>query len=234
MAEGWFMMIWDQIVAFLSEPTTWSGPTSIWVRLWEHLWISVVATVIAIVVFAPLALWLGHGRKGADAASAVVNIGRAVPSFGILAISVLLMVQLGVGVLTPWPVLIALIALAAPPVFTNTVAGIQGVTPSTVEAARGMGLTEAEVVREVEVPLASPVIMEGIRIAFVQVIATATLGALTAWGGLGRFIIDGFAKQDQGELVVGALLVALLAVVAELVLTLAQRRVTPQGLRITS
>ena len=226
-------MLWDEIVAFLSEPTTWSGPTSIWTRLWEHLWVSVAATLIAIAIVAPLALWLGHIRRGSDVASAVVNIGRAVPSFGILAISVLVMVQLGFGVLSPWPVMLALIALAAPPVFTNTVAGIQGVAPSTVEAARGMGLTEREVLAGVEVPLASPVIMEGIRIAFVQVIATATLGALTAWGGLGRFIVDGFATQDQGEIVVGAVLVAVLAVVAELGMSAAQRRVTPKGLRVS-
>ena len=226
-------MLWDEIVDFISEPTTWSGPASIWARLWEHLWVSVAATLIAIVVVAPLALWLGHIRKGADAASAVVNIGRAVPSFGILAISVLVMVQLGFGVLSPWPVMVALIALAAPPVFTNTVAGIQGVAQSTIEAARGMGLTEREVLSGVEVPLASPVIIEGIRIAFVQVIATATLGALTAWGGLGRFIVDGFATQDQGEIVVGAVLVAVLAVVAELGMTAAQKLVTPRGLRLS-
>jgi osmoprotectant transport system permease protein len=157
----------------------------------------------------------------------VVNVGRAIPSFGILVLTVLVLVEVGVSVLSPWPVLVALVALAAPPIFTNTIAGIQGVSRFTVEAARGMGLREREVLTGVELPLASPVIMEGVRIAFVQVIATATLGALVAWGGLGRFIVDGFATQDDGKVVVGAFLVALLAVVAELGLTWAQKRLAP-------
>jgi osmoprotectant transport system permease protein len=116
--------------------------------------------------------------------------------------------------------------------FTNTVAGIQSVEASTIEAARGMGLTEREVLREVELPLAMPLVMEGVRISFVQVIATATLGALVAWGGLGRFIVDGFAQQDTGQLIVGALLVGILAIVAELGFSRLQRYSTPKGLRI--
>jgi len=224
-------MVWEQILDFLREPTTWSGPASVWARLWEHVWVSVVATLVAVAVVFPLALWLGHRRRGAEVAGAVVNIGRAVPSFGILVLTVMILLQFGVSVLSVWPVLVALIALAAPPVFTNTIAGIQGVAPSTVEAARGMGLTEGQLVTRVEMPLASPVILEGIRIAFVQVIATATLGALVAWGGLGRFIVDGFSQQNQGKVLVGAILVALLALFAEVGLTLAQRAATPHGIR---
>jgi osmoprotectant transport system permease protein len=225
------MTIWEEAVAFLQEPSTWSGPGSIPARLWEHVWISVVATVVAVLLVLPLALWLGHRRRGADIAGAVVNIGRAIPSFGILVLTVMLLVEIGVSVLSPWPVLVALIALAAPPIFTNTIAGVQGVAPATVEAARGMGLTEGQLVGKVEVPLASPVIVEGLRIALVQVIATATLGALVAWGGLGRFIVDGFSQQNLGKVMVGAVLVALLAVMAEVGLTAAQRASTPQGLR---
>jgi osmoprotectant transport system permease protein len=224
-------MIWDQVVAFLQDPTTWSGPSSIPTRLWEHIWISVAATVIAVIAVFPLALWLGHRRRGADAAGAVVNIGRAVPSFGILVLTVMILLELGVSVLSPWPVLVALIALAAPPVFTNTIAGMQAVSRSTVEAGRGMGLTEGQLVSGVEVPLASPVMVEGLRIALVQVIATATLGALVAWGGLGRFIVDGFSQQNQGKVLVGAFLVALLAIVAEVGLTLVRRAVVPEGMR---
>jgi osmoprotectant transport system permease protein len=220
-------MLWQEIVDFLSEPTTWSGSNSIWARLGEHLWVSVAATLVAVVLVMPLGLWLGHVRRATDIATAVVNVGRAIPSFGILVLTVLVLVEVGVSVLSPWPVLVALVALAAPPIFTNTIAGIQGVSRFTVEAARGMGLREREVLTGVELPLASPVIMEGVRIAFVQVIATATLGALVAWGGLGRFIVDGFATQDDGKVVVGAFLVALLAVVAELGLTWAQKRLAP-------
>lgn len=226
-------MFWDQLTDYLSDPDTWSGPNSIPSLLWEHLWVSIVATVVAAVFIFPLALWLGHTGRGATAAGAVVNIGRAVPSFGILVLTVMILLELGASVLSVWPVLIALIALAAPPIFTNTVAGMQGVTPATVEAGRGMGLTEAQLVRGVEMPLASPVILEGLRIALVQVIATATLGALVAWGGLGRIIVDGFSQQNQGKVVVGAVLVALLAVIAELGLSAAQKAATPQGLKVS-
>lgn len=225
-------MVWDQVVEYLRDPATWSGPGSIPVLLWEHIWVSVVATLVAIALVFPLALWLGHTRKGADIAGAVVNIGRAIPSFGILVLTVMILVEVGVSVLSVWPVLVALIALAAPPVFTNTIAGVQGVSAATVEAARGMGLRESQLVGRVEMPLASPVIIEGVRIAFVQVIATATLGALVAWGGLGRLIVDGFSVQNQGKVLVGAFLVALLAVIAEVGLSAAQRASTPRGLRL--
>lgn len=227
------MTTWESVKEFLSEPTTWSGPTSIWARLGEHIWVSTAAIIVAGLLVLPLAVWLGHVRRGSGIATAVVNIGRAVPSFGILAISFLVLVQMGAGVGEPWAVLVALIALAAPPMFTNTVAGIQAVETSTVESARGMGLTESEVLTGVELPLSAPLIMEGVRIALVQVIATATLGALVAWGGLGRFIVDGFAQQDMGQLIVGAVLVGLLAIVAELGLSAVQRAATPRGTRLT-
>lgn len=227
------MSLWDQIGEFLSEPTTWTGPASIWSRLFEHVWISLAATALAILLALPLALWLGHIRKGSDVATAVVNIGRAIPTFGVLVLVVMLFAEIGVSFLSPWPALVALVALAAPPVFTNTIAGIHGVQPATVEAARGMGLTERQVLAGVELPLASPIIMEGCRIALVQVIATATLWALTAGGGLGRFIVDGYSTRDQGELVVGAVLVALLAIIAEFGLSAAQKRVTPEGMTAT-
>jgi osmoprotectant transport system permease protein len=222
---------WDEIKEFLTDPATWSGPDSIPVRLWEHVWISVVAVIVAGLLVLPLAVWLGHIRRGSAIATSVVNIGRALPSFGILAISFLVLVQMGAGVGEPWAVLVALIALAAPPLFTNTVTGIQSAEAATVEAARGMGLTGREVLSRVELPLSMPLVMEGLRIATVQVIATATLGALVAWGGLGRYIVDGFARQDMGRLLVGAVLVGLLAIVAELGLGSMQRAATPRGTR---
>jgi osmoprotectant transport system permease protein len=225
------MTAWEEIQDFLSDPATWSGPDSIPVRLWEHIWISVVAVVVAGLLVFPLAVWLGHIRRGSAIASTVVNIGRAVPSFGILAIAFLVLVQMGAGVGEPWAVLVALIALAAPPLFTNTVTGIQSVEASTVEAARGMGLTGREVLSGVELPLSMPLVMEGVRIATVQVIATATLGALIAWGGLGRYIVDGFARQDMGRLLVGAVLVGLLAIAAEFGLGWIQRAAAPRGTR---
>lgn len=226
------MGIWDQLVEFVTDPATWTGPGSFWIRLFDHVWVSVAATVIAFVAVFPLALYLGHVRKGSQAATAVVNIGRALPSFGILAIAFLILVQMGAGVGTPWSILVALIALAAPPVFTNTIAGIQAVQPATIEAARGMGLTERQVLFGIELPMAMPLVMEGVRIAFVQVIATATLGALVAWGGLGRYIIDGFAVRDNGEILFGAIAVGMLAIVAEVGFSFIQRAVTPKGLTV--
>jgi len=222
---------WESFVEFVSEPATWSGPTSFWIRLFDHLWVSVGSTLTAMVLILPLALWLGHIRKGSQAASALVNVGRATPSFGILALAFLVLVNFGAGVSSPWPVFVALVALAAPPMFTNTVVGIQSVRPATVEAARGMGLTEREVLFDIELPLAMPLVMEGIRIAFVQVVATATLGAIVAWGGLGRYILDGFAKRDTGEIIFGALSVGLLAITAEFAFARIEKVVTPRGLR---
>lgn len=226
------MSVWGPVQEFVSDPATWSGPDSIWSRLGEHVWVSLAAVIVAGVLVLPPAVWLGHIRRGSNVAAAVVNVGRAIPSFGILAISFLVLVQMGAGIGEPWAVLVALVALAAPPMFTNTVAGIQSVEAATIESARGMGLTEKEVLTSVELPLSMPLIMEGVRIAFVQVIATATLGALVAWGGLGRFIVDGFARQDMGRLIVGAVLVGMLAVAAEFVFSAIQRATTPRGLRV--
>lgn len=227
------MRVWDQFLDYVSDPATWTGPGSFWSRLYDHVWVSVAATIVGFLLVFPFALYLGHIRRGSQAATAVVNIGRAIPSFGILAIAFLIIVEFGIGgVRTPWSVLVALIALAAPPIFTNTIAGIQSVQPATIEAARGMGLTEREVLLGIELPMAMPLIMEGMRIAFVQVIATATLGAIVAWGGLGRYIIDGFAVRDNGEILFGALAVGLLAVVAEFGFSRIQRAVTPKGLKV--
>ena len=213
----------EELRLFLGDPETWWGPGSIPLRLAEHLLLSAVALIIAAALVIPPALWAAHRRRGIAAASAVVNVGRAVPTFGILVIVV---VWLGLG---PWPALVALVALSGPPMFTNTVAGVLAVDPAILESARGMGMTGGRVLMEVELPLALPVIAEGVRIAMSQVIATATLAALAAGGGLGRFIVDGFAKRDQGELLMGAVLVAVLAVAAEKAFTRGQRRITPAG-----
>ncbi len=213
----------EELGLFLGDGGSWWGTGSIPFRLGEHLLLSAVAVIIAAVLFIPPALWTAHRRRGVLAAAAVVNIGRAVPSFGILVIVV---VWLGLG---PWPALAALVALGGPPMFANTVAGVLNVSPAVLESAWGMGMTGRGVLMKVELPLALPVIAEGVRIAISQVIATATLAALAAGGGLGRFIVDGFAQRDQGELLVGAVLVAGVAVLAETVFTRFQRHVISPG-----
>jgi len=167
----------------------------------------------------------------------VVNIGRALPSFGIIALALPITIRIADNVpfissgLGFFPTFISLFALALPPIFTNTYAGIRSVSPETVEAARGMGITETRILTGVELPLASPVVLAGIRTSAVQVVATATLGALVAYGGLGRYIIDGFATQDDLQIVAGALLVGILSVLTELAFALVQRRVVPPPLR---
>jgi osmoprotectant transport system permease protein len=189
------------------------------------------------VIAIPLAAWLGHTGRGGLVAASMVNVGRALPSFGILAISVPFTIRLarstpiidsGLGFA---PTFIALFLLALPPIFTNTYAGVRGVDRDVVEAARGMGLTERRLILEVEMPIASPVILTGIRVTAVQVVATATLGALVAYGGLGRFIIDGIATRDHVELVGGAVLVALLSILTEVGFSVVERVAVPGGIR---
>jgi osmoprotectant transport system permease protein len=166
---------------------------------------------------------------------AVTNVGRAVPSIGILGIAYTLTLPLvaaldlrNIG--TPATV-IALIVLAIPPIVVNTYIGIRDVEPDIVEAARGMGMSGRQVLRRVEVPIALPVILAGVRTSSIQVIATATLGAILSTGGLGRYIVDGFAQLDEPQMVGGALLVMLLVLVSEAGFAFAQRRAVSAGLR---
>jgi osmoprotectant transport system permease protein len=221
------------VVDWFTAPGRWSGNRGIPFRTLEHLQLSVVGTAIAIGLAVPPALWLAHRRRGEFLANAVVNIGRAIPSFGIIVVAAFVALRWGQS-LRFWPVVVALVLLALPPIFTNTYAGVTGVDRATVEAARGMGLTEGDILRRIELPIATPVMLAGIRIAFVQVIATATLGAIVSpGGGLGRYIIDGFARGPAGyaEVFAGALLVAGLTVAAEGAFSLGERLLLPGGVR---
>jgi osmoprotectant transport system permease protein len=218
----------------------WDGSAGYLNRTWEHVQVSGLAVAVASAVAVPLGAWLGHTGRGGLAAVSVVNIGRALPSFGIVALALPITIRIadrvpfiesGLGFL---PTFVALLALALPPIFTNTFAGVRSVSRDTVEAARGMGVTERRILLEIELPIASPVVLAGIRTSAVQVVATATLGALVGYGGLGRYIIDGFAVQDDLQIVGGAILVAVLSVATELAFGGLQRRVVPAPLRRTS
>jgi osmoprotectant transport system permease protein len=220
------------LVAWFLDPENWTGPAGIPSRMWEHVQISVVATVAAAAVALPPALWLGHRRRGGFVAVAAINIGRAVPSFAIMALFLPISIRLGLG-LGFWPTLLALFALALPPIFTNTYTGVRDVDPALVEAGRGMGMTDGEVLREIEAPMASPVILAALRVSAVQVVATAPLAALVAWGGLGRYIVDGFAVQDNVRVLAGGILVALLSIATEILLGAVEKRVVPRGLTTT-
>jgi osmoprotectant transport system permease protein len=215
------------VVAWFLDPANWSGPSGIPNRLIEHVELAGLAILIGALVAVPAGLFIGHTGRGAAATVAIGNLGRAVPSYALLVIFVPL---IGIGFTNA---LAALVLLAIPPILTNTYAGMQGVDREMVEAGRGMGMRERQLVRRVEVPLALPVIIAGLRVASVQVVATATLAALVGGGTLGRFIADGFAQQDTPMLVGGAILVALLAVLTERVMTTLEGRAVSPGLRGT-
>jgi len=204
------------VVAWFADPAHWSGDDGIPTRLWEHVQLSGVAVGIAAAIALPLGLYLGHTGRGAFAAINVANIGRALPSLAFIALGLVVSIALGLG-LGFWPTLFALVPLALPPILTNTFVAVRGVDRDTVEAARGMGLRESQILRQVELPLALPLILGGVRTAAVSVVATATLGALVAGGALGRYIVDGLALQEFDRLFAGALLVALLAIATEVV-----------------
>jgi osmoprotectant transport system permease protein len=195
-------------------------------RLLEHIEISAISLVIALLLALPLALWLAHSGKGSFLAINASNVGRALPSLALIAIAV------PWGGLRPPTVIFALVLLGIPPILTNTFVGVRQVDPEIVEAARGMGMRSLQLLRQVELPLAAPVIMAGIRTASVQIIATATLGALVATGGLGTFITDGLAVSDTASILTGALLVAILAVVADAGFGVLERVATPTGVRL--
>lgn len=219
------------VFAFIVD--NWWGSTGFLARTVEHVWLSALATGLAAIVAMPPAMALGHLGKGTFLAVSVVNIGRAIPSFGIVAIALPISIELGLG-LGFWPTFIALFALALPPIFTNTLTGVREVDPALVEAASGMGMTGAEILAKVELPIAMPVMLAGLRVSAVQVVATATLGALVGWGGLGRYVIDGFSTGDNVEVFAGGLGVALLAIATEVLFAFAERRLVARPLRVAT
>ncbi len=218
------------VLAWLLDTAHWVGADGIPNRTIEHLLLSAVPVLVAAVVALPIGLYIGHTGRGALAVVSIANIGRALPSLGIMGIALLFTAGLGFGFGEP-ALLVALFALAVPPMVTNTFVGLRAVDRDLVEAARGMGMREMQLLRGVELPLALPVILAGVRIAAVQVVATASLGAVLATGGLGRFIIDGIANKDYPQVFVGAVLTAVLAIVTELAFAAVQRAATSPGLR---
>jgi osmoprotectant transport system permease protein len=202
------------------------GLGQIWELMWPHLKLSGAAMGIACAVSVPLGLWLGHTGRGGFLAINVSNVGRAVPSLALIAFFV---AYLGVGFTN---LMLALVLLAIPPILTNAYTGTRQVDRETVDAARGMGMTGAQIVRRVEAPLALPLIFGGIRISAVNVVATATIAPLAGVTTLGDPIINVNTYGDEGRLA-AAIIVALLAVATEVTLGLVQRAVTPRGLKLT-
>ena len=223
------MSLFADTLHWFLDPAHYRGSDAVQVRVLEHLELSGLAVVIAAAVALPVGLYLGHTGRLAFLAVNIANLGRALPSLALLALALPLAFSLGLG-LGFWPTLFSLIPLALPPMLTNTYVGIRGVDREVIEAARGMGLSEAGILARVEAPLALPLILAGARTAAVNVVATATLGALVAGGGLGRYIVDGLALQEYDRLFAGALLVAALAIVVEVAFGTFERRTASPGL----
>jgi osmoprotectant transport system permease protein len=215
----------NQVLQWFLDGAHWQGDGGIPHRTFEHLTMSGASVLVAALIALPIGIAIGHFGRGGILAINISNIGRAVPSFAVLVIAVELV---GIGAL---PAFIALVALAIPPMVTNSYIGMREVDADVREAARGMGMRERAVLWRVELPIALPLIMAGIRTSAVNVVATATLAALVAWGGLGRFIVDGFGLQDYPMMFAGAIMVAILSLIVEFSLAGAQRLATPAGLR---
>jgi len=222
------------VLNWLRDAANWRGDSGAAARIFEHVQISGVAVLAAILIAVPPALWLGHKRRFGLVAINISNVGRALPSFAILVLGTQLLGLLEKPVIGSVSVFVALVALAVPPIVTNTYVGMAEVPDEVRDAARGMGLSDGQSLRRVELPLAVPLIMAGVRTSAVQVVATATIAAQLGFGGLGRFIIDGYATRASGgytDVLAGAVLVAGLALLTEAFLGIGQRALTPRGLR---
>lgn len=215
------------VIGWFLDPAHWSGPDGVLIRLTEHVYYTLLTLVIAAVIAIPAGLLVGHTGRGGFVVVSLANSLRALPTLGLL---VLLVGFIGLGLEAP---LIALVVLAVPPILAGTYAGVQAVDRAIVDAARGVGMTEREVLTQVELPNALPLIIGGLRSATLQVVSTATIAAFVSLGGLGRYIIDGLSVRDYAEMAAGSLLVALLAVVADLLLAGAQRTLVSPGLRVS-
>jgi osmoprotectant transport system permease protein len=221
--------------AWLADPAHWAGPNGIPTRLIEHVGLSAASLVIALAIALPVGLWIGHSGRFAWLGATSATLWRALPSLAVIAIvlpiTAALDPQAGFKI---YPTLVAMVVLGVPPILVNAQAGVAGVDRDFVEAGRGQGMSEWQILARVELPMAVPVIVAGIRSATIQVVATATLGAILGGPGLGRYLVEGFAQFGRGgdaEVVAGAILVAALVIVVEAAFALAQYLVTPRGLR---
>ena len=220
-----------RILAWLIDGAHWQGDDGIARRIVEHLEYSLTALLIAALIAIPLGLYIGHTGRGRFLVVNLVGAARAIPSLGLLFLAVLWIgPKLNGDMAFLAPAGLVLVVLAVPPILSGAYAGVEGVEPDARDAAKAMGMRGSQVLRQVELPCALPLIMSGIRSATLQVIATATIAAVVGLGGLGRFLIDGLAVRDTPQTVSGAVLVAGLALVVDMVLALVQRSVVSRGL----
>jgi osmoprotectant transport system permease protein len=210
---------------WLRQPAQWHGADAIPARILEQLGYSGLSLLIAAVIALPLGVAIGHTGRGAFLAVSLTSAWRSIPTLGLL---VLLVVVLGFSALT-W--LVPLVVLGIPPILVNTYEGVAGVDPGLRDAAAGVGMTRWQQVARVEVPVALPLIIVGLRTAAIFVVSTATIAAYIGLGGLGRYIFDGLANNNYGEVAGGAVLVVLLALAVLLLSALVRRLAVPAGLR---
>lgn len=214
------MSIPHEIWVWLTTASHYSGGDGVPSRVGQQLGFSAEALAIALAIALPLGVVLGHGRRGGVVITSIANAARAIPVVGVLLL--LAVGPLGIG---DAPGIVALVVFGIPPVLTNSYTGVRNVDPDAREAAVGMGMSGRQVMWTVEVPLALPLIAAGVRLAAVQIWATATLAAIVGSGGLGRYIVDGYSTQDYGQVYAGVIFVALIAVLLEIVLAYLERRV---------
>ncbi|GAA0946901.1 ABC transporter permease [Pseudonocardia zijingensis] len=219
------MNILAEVMTWLTSGANWTGSSGVPIRVLEHLYYSGLALLLGLVIAVPIGVAVGHTGRGSFLVVGAANGLRALPELGLL---ILLVLAMGIGLL---PVVLALSVLAIPPLLAGTYAGVRNVDRSVVDAARGMGMRESQVLVRVELPNALPLVLGGVRSAALQVIATAAVAAYVSYGGLGRYLIDGLRQQDYAQMASGALLIALLALAVEAVLALLQRAVVSPGLR---
>ena len=219
------MNLFELVTTWFADPAQWSGARGIPVRIGEHLLYSALALGIAALLTVPLGVWLGHLGRGRAFVLTTANAVRSLPTLGLITLVVVL---IGIGLVPP---LIALVILAGPPMLVNAFQGMRSVPPSVRDAAKGIGLSPSRIMLGVELPIAVPVILLGVRLAAIQVVSTATVAAFVGLGGLGRYIFDGLGQRDLGQVIGGSILVALLAIATEFGLLLISRWLTPAGLR---
>ncbi|TBT86512.1 ABC transporter permease [Propioniciclava sinopodophylli] len=212
-------------LAWIADPARWPGPDGIATRLGEHLAYSAVGVLIACAIGIPAGWLVGHTRRGRGLAVGLSGAARALPTLGVVT---LLGILLGIGLVGP---LVAFVVLALPSVLAGAYAGVEAVDPQAVDGARASGMTEAQVLTRVEIPLGLPLLVGGVRSAFLQVIATATLAAYVGAGGLGRYLFLGLKTQDYPQMLAASLLVVALALVCDLVFAALQRVAAPAGVR---
>ena len=216
-------------IAWILDPSNWSGDNGVPIRAWEHLTLSLISLGIATTIAIPLGLFIGHTGRWRFVSVQLANVGRAVPSLAILGLMFLVIVEIAPkSAFGSVPAVVALTALGIPVILINTYVGIDQVDGETIEAARGMGMNGSQVLWRLEVPLAMPLIMTGMRLAGVQIVATAGLAALIAGGGFGRYVIDGFYLQERDMMLAGAILIALLSVLTDLVFSLLAKATAPR------